>query len=334
MEACRQLDVLDSIIGLENFDERLKRTGYFPVKACPVEILQINVGRKCNLFCRHCHVDAGPERTELMSRQTMSGCLEAIRRNPSIKTIDVTGGAPEMNPELEWFLNEASKMSRRLIVRSNLVILTEARYRKFINIYALNRVEVCSSLPGLNAENNDRQRGANSYERCLEALGELCALGYGKAGSGLALDLVHNPVGAFMPASQRSLEDEYRKSLNLRHGLEFNNFFCLTNLPVGRYLKYLQESGNLEEYMCGLAAAYNPAAVKNVMCRATISVGWDGRLYDCDFNQMLELPIGGRRPATIENFDSAALEGRTIITRSHCYGCTAGSGSSCQGTVA
>ena len=299
------------------------------ITAGSVEILQINIGKKCNLSCRHCHVKAGPRRTEMMPREVLSNCLEAIKRTPALHTVDITGGAPEMNRSLEWFLCEASKLSRRLIVRTNLAILAEKAYKKFINIYASNKVELCGSLPCYLAENTDTQRGAGTYTKCIEALKELNAVGYGKIGRGLVLNLTHNPLGESLPGPQSALEADYKKYLFFNHGVEFNNLFCLTNIPVGRYLEELQESGKLDAYNLELVNAYNPKAVENVMCRNMVSVGWDGRLYDCDFNQMLEMPVG----LSINNFNAENLKNRKVLTGSHCYACTAGQGSSCLGNI-
>ncbi len=327
----RDIDDADGLEAgmIESFQQRLKKAGHFPLKADSVGVLQLNVGRKCNLSCAHCHVEAGPHRTEVMGRETFADCLNVIKNAPGIHTVDITGGAPELNPSLEWFLGEVSKLSRRLIVRTNLAILTEKPYKKFIGIYAANKIEVCGSLPCYLSENADSQRGKGNFAKCVEALQALNTLGYGKEGSGLILDLVHNPVEAALPGPQKDLEEAYKKHLKAGYNIEFNTLFCLTNIPVGRYRKTLREEGRLETYMQALANAYNPATIQSVMCRNTVSVGWDGRLYDCDFNQMLEMPAG----TSIKDFDGTRLKDRTIQTGSHCYGCTAGSGSSCQGTV-
>lgn len=314
-----------------DFSDRIKTTTGAPLRAEGVGVLQLNITGKCNLACRHCHVGAGPGGGE-MAAGTLRQCLEAAARNPGITTIDVTGGAPELNPGLEAFLDEAAGLGRRLIVRSNLVILLEPAYVGFVEIYARNKVEVTGSLPALSAEAMDRQRGASSFAKVIRALRLLNARGYGGAGSGLRLNLAHNPPGAFLPGPQRTLELEYRRRLREDWGVEFNSLYCITNMPVGRYLDYLRESDNLADYMAELEGAYNPVAAKKAMCRNMVSVGLDGALYDCDFNQALRLPIRGG--GQISGFDPARLAGREIAVGNHCYGCAAGAGSGCQGASA
>jgi len=304
-----------------------------PLVAEKIDILQINVGKRCNLACRHCHVEAGPGRSETMSRETLALCLE-IAGNDEISTIDVTGGAPEMNLHLKWFLAEVGKLGKRVIVRSNLVILLEPAYSEFIDIYTDNRIEVVASLPDYHAERVDRQRGPGVFDRIVQAMRLLNNKGYGKEGSGLVLDVIHNPVGTYLPGSQKAMEEEYKKRLFDKYGIIFNTLYCITNVPVGRYLEYLLKSGNFEDYMAELCGAYNHLAADNVMCRTTLSVGWDGTLYDCDFNQMLGLSINHGKYDNIKDFNIERLRTRTIITGNHCYGCTAGAGSSCQGVTA
>jgi radical SAM/Cys-rich protein len=333
MNAYNQLEILSNVGGLESFENRLKRSNCSPLTAADVEIFQMNTGKKCNLACRHCHVGAGPSRTEMMSGQIFEKCLEVIRNTPTIHTVDLTGGAPEMNPNLKWFIEQAGSLNKRLIVRSNLAILSQESYKDFIGHFARHRVGIYASLPDCDPEKTDRQRGPGTHRQCIEIIKKLNALGYGKENTGLELNLVHNPVGAYMPGTQAALEHGFRKRLKTEYGVVFNSLYCLTNIPVGRYLQYLIESDNLEEYMCELVNAYNPAAVPNVMCKNTLSVGWDGSLYDCDFNQMLELKINDAGFDSIQEYDPLKLRGRRIVVRSHCYGCTAGSGSSCQGSI-
>ena len=333
MDTREQLRVLGSASGCEPFHERIAHSLHAPLAAETIDILQINVGRRCNLSCRHCHVEAGPSRTEMMSREILERCL-GIAKLKEISTIDITGGSPEMNPHLEWFLCKAGKYGKRIIVRSNLTVLLETEYAGFIDTYTDNRVEVVTSLPDYHADRADRQRGAGVFGRVIRAMRLLNEKGYGREGSGLVLDIVHNPVGTYLPGSQRALEAEYKKRLREEHGIVFNSLFCITNVPVGRYLEYLLKSGNFEDYMADLCGAYNPAAAHNVMCRTTLSVGWDGTLYDCDFNQMLCLPVNHGAPDNIADFDADRLRTRTIVTGNHCYGCTAGAGSSCQGATA
>jgi radical SAM/Cys-rich protein len=314
------------------FSERLRESGLHPLISRSIEVLQINVGLACNLSCKHCHLAAGPHRTESMSGPVMAKCLE-IARNPSITTIDITGGAPELNPNLPRFLEQASRLNKRLIVRSNLVILDDSLYRQFIDLYARYGVEIVGSLPDLHAAKTDRQRGVGIFEREIAVLRELNSRGYGVDGSALKLDLVHNPVGAILPASQKTIERDYRSRLLSEYGIRFSSLFCLTNNPIGRYREFLLNSGNYEDYMCALAGAYNPCAAGNVMCRSLLSVGWDGRLYDCDFNQALGLSVNHGTPDHIDRFDMAALTQREIVVGNHCYACTAGAGSSCQGAT-
>ena len=314
------------------FSERLKESGLFPLTATAIDVLQVNVGRQCNLSCKHCHMEAGPHRTEIMPRSVLGRCLE-IARNRMITVIDITGGSPEMNPELPWFISEVAKLNKRLIVRSNLMILHDNAYASYIELYRRNNVEIVGSLPDPHGAKTDRQRGAGVFAREIEVIKLLNERGYGRDGSNLVLDLVHNPVGAFLPGSQKSLEEEYRRQLSAAYGICFNHLFSLTNNPSGRYLAYLIQSENYEEYMAALANAYNPAAACKVMCRSTLSVGWDGRLYDCDFNQALGLPVNHGAPDHIDRFNLARLSTREIVVANHCYACTAGAGSSCQGAV-
>ncbi len=318
------------------FQQKMEAAGLYPLRATGVEILQVNLGKMCNQVCRHCHVDAGPDRKEIMTRSTMQHCLDVIRNNLSIHTADLTGGAPEMNPEFRWFVEEIRKASPaiKIIVRCNLTIIrANKKYHDLPEFYRQHNVEVVSSLPFYTKDRTDRQRGDGVFEDSILALQMLNAVGYGIAGTGLVLNLVYNPAGAFLPPDQTALENEFKASLQKDFGITFNNLFAITNLPISRYLDYLLESGNYEKYMEKLIAAFNPAAAANVMCRNTVSVGWEGSLYDCDFNQMLELKTDTREQH-IAAFDLTALNNREIILNQHCYGCTAGAGSSCGGAVA
>jgi radical SAM/Cys-rich protein len=328
MDPFEQLRYLAHIPGDVSFREKISR----PLYAQDIEILQLNVGHRCNLSCKHCHVQAGPQRTELMDRRVFEKCLEILETH-NIGTIDITGGAPEMNPHLPWFIQQAAKLDRRLLVRSNLVILLEAGFGDFMDLYAAHNVEVVTSLPDYQALRTDRQRGPGVFKRVLQAMRELNRKGYGRPDSGRVLDLVYNPVGAYLPGSQDALTFEYKQRLKHEHGVEFNQLFCLTNCPVGRYLEYLIRTENYEEYMIELIGAFNHTAVENVMCRTTLSVGWDGRLYDCDFNQMLSMTVNHGAPSHIDIFDFDKLRERQIVTANHCFACTAGSGSSCQGAL-
>jgi radical SAM/Cys-rich protein len=317
-----------------SFKDRLDAMGMFPLKATGVEIFQINVGKMCNQVCKHCHVDAGPDRKEIMTRDTMQLCLDILARS-DIKAVDLTGGAPELNPDFRWFVEEIKKLGKHIIVRCNLtIILANKRFHDLPEFFRLHKIEVVSSLPSFTQERTDRQRGDGVFDDSIKALQMLNEAGYGKQDSGLILNLVYNPAGAFLPPSQGALEKEYKFELMKRFNILFNNLFAITNMPISRYLDYLLSTGNYDKYMDKLIAAFNPATVKNVMCRNTISVSWDGFLYDCDFNQMLELPVSIETSRHLRDFDVQLLNTRNIVLKQHCYGCTAGTGSSCGGEVA
>lgn len=322
----------DVINGSQPFAEQLKACSAYPLYAKAVETLQMNITSRCNLNCKHCHVEASPERTEEMCRDDMEACLQAAR-HPEIKTLDITGGAPEMHSHLAWFLQETAGRGKRVLVRSNAAILLEKNYRRFLDIYTETGVELVVSLPNLHRERTERMRGRNVFGKIIEALGELNSRGYGMPGTGLVLDFVHNPVGAFLPGAQDVLEQEYRNRLRQDYGIAFNRLYCLINFPVGRYLDFLKRSGNLDNYMQQLKDAFNSSAVSNVMCRSTISVGCDGRLSDCDFNQTMGLGVSCNGAAHIRDFNYEELACREIVVRYHCFSCTAGAGSSCQGAL-
>jgi radical SAM/Cys-rich protein len=316
------------------FQQKLEENNLFPLKTTGVEIFQVNVGKMCNQVCKHCHVDAGPDRKEIMTRDTMQHCLHALMQNPTLRTVDLTGGAPEMNPDFRWFVEEIKKLKRNVIVRCNLtIILANKKYNDLPQFFAQHGVEVVSSLPFYTRDRTDRQRGDGVFEDSIKALQMLNSVGYAKEGSGLVLNLVYNPAGAFLPPPQDVLEREFKHALNKDFGIHFNNLFAITNLPISRYLDYLLQSGNYEKYMEKLVVAFNPVAASNVMCRNTISIGWDGFLYDCDFNQMLELKVNTAQKH-ISHFNIHQLSNRTVIIGQHCYGCTAGAGSSCGGAIA
>ena len=317
----------------QTFEAALEGAGLLPLAAAGIDVLQINVGKKCNQTCRHCHVDAGPDRTEHMSRETAEHCIRALAQT-DIPTVDITGGAPELNPNFRWLVEQSRTLGRHVMDRCNLSVLLLPSQADLAEFLAGHRVEIVASLPYYRAGQTDAQRGEGVFEKSIQALRLLNQLGYGEPGSGLLLNLVCNPVGAFLPPKQESIEAQFRKELRARHGIEFNHLYTITNMPISRFLEFLVESGNYEQYMERLANAFNPAAAAGVMCRYTISVSWDGTLYDCDFNQMLDLPVDHGAPAHIRDFDPAQLDRRQITTRNHCYGCTAGAGSSCGGTVA
>jgi len=327
-----QVRRLESTPGLPRFDGTLAGAGLHPLRATGITVFQINVGKLCNQTCRHCHVDAGPDRAEMMSRGTAEQCMSALART-DIPTVDITGGAPELNPVFRYLVEESVRLGRRVMDRCNLSVLLLPSQADLAGFLARHRVEVVASLPSLVQTQIDAQRGAGVFEKSLEALRRLNALGYGKPGSGLVLTLVTNPVGAFLPPAQEAQERQFRERLARVHGIVFNALYTITNMPISRFLEFLLETGNYEGYMQRLVEAFNPAAADGVMCRYTLSVGWDGRLYDCDFNQMLDLPIGGGAPNHIRDFDPGHLMTRRIVTGNHCYGCTAGAGSSCGGST-
>jgi radical SAM/Cys-rich protein len=316
------------------FAETLRARGLDPLTANGLEVLQVNVGKLCNQTCHHCHVDAGPQRTEIMTRETMDDVLHVLRRYPGLRTVDITGGAPEMNPQFEYLVKETRGMDRKVIDRCNLTVFFVRGKEHLPEFLRDHQVELVASLHCYLEENVDAQRGKGVYIRSIEALLRLNRLGYGLAGSGLILNLVYNPLGPKLPPPQAELEQEYRSELRKRFGIEFNQLYTITNMPINRFLDDLRRSGQHERYMALLVNSFNLSAVQKVMCRTLISVGWDGRLSDCDFNQMLELPLQQSYPRTVKEFDLAVLERRRIEVGDHCYGCTAGAGSSCGGALA
>ncbi len=338
-ESAFQLKVLNDkeLLGdkVPLFRDKLEDINLFPLKPTKLEIFQINVGKMCNQVCKHCHVDAGPDRKEIMTRETMQQCVDIIAKY-KFTTLDLTGGAPEMNNNFRWFIEEIRKVDAeiKIIVRCNLtIILANPKYHDLPDFFKKNNIEVVSSLPATSASRTDSQRGDGVFEDSIKALQMLNAVGYGMEGTGLNLNLVYNPAGAFLPAGQAGLEKEFKRVLKTKFNIEFNSLFAITNIPISRYLDYLLVSGNYAAYMEKLVAAYNPVAAVNVMCRNTLSIGWDGYLYDCDFNQMLELKVAAKSKH-ISEFDYDELSNRSIIVNQHCYGCTAGAGSSCGGEVA
>lgn len=316
------------------FDAALSRSGQFPLRAMRIDTLQINVGKKCNQACGHCHVEAGPNRTEEMTRETAETIIDVLRRNEQLETLDITGGAPELNPSFRTLVIEARALGRHVIDRCNLTILFVPGQETLADFLAENRVEVVASLPYYLADRTDAQRGGGVFEQSIAGLHRLNALGYGQPDSGLVLNLVYNPTGAFLPPAQADIEGEYRRELEKRHGIVFNHLYTITNMPIARFKHFLERTGNYDRYLRKLAGAFNPAAAASVMCRSLISVGYDGTLSDCDFNQMLDLPVWEGGPRHIRDFDYDQLSARRIVTGEHCLGCTAGSGSSCGGATA
>jgi radical SAM/Cys-rich protein len=319
-----------------DFERALAAAGHARLEPAALEIFQINVGKLCNMTCKHCHVDAGPDRAgEQMDRQTAEACLAALDRTAA-HTVDLTGGAPELNESFRFLVDEAARRGKHVIDRCNLTVLLLPRFRDLPEWLAERGVEIVASLPHWRRRGADGQRGEGSFEASVAALRLLNEAGYGKGDSGRRLTLMANPVGAFLAGSQSSMEREWKDGLRREHGLDFDRLITLNNMPISRYLEWLESTGNLHAYMQTLVAAFNPATVAGLMCRNTLSVSWDGWLYDCDFNQMLELPIrsAAGRPLHVRDFGPDALASRRIVTDRHCFGCTAGAGSSCGGSLA
>ena len=318
-----------------DFDAALAAAGDSPLRPGPVEVFQVNLGKLCNMTCRHCHVDAGPDRTEAqMSRETVEECLLALDRTGA-RTVDLTGGAPELNPHFRTLVEEAIRRGKHVIDRCNLTVLLGAPQSDLPGWLAERGVELVCSLPHWRRWGTDAQRGDGTFERSIKALRRLNAAGYGSGDPRRTLTLVANPVGAFLPGNQDAMEREWKAGLKLEHGVAFDRLLVLTNMPIGRFLEWLEESGNLATYLERLLEAFNPGTASGLMCRNTLSIGWDGTVYDCDFNQMLELKSRSPEGTTfhVRNLDLEELRRRAIVTRRHCFGCTAGAGSSCGGAI-
>jgi len=324
-----------------DFGAQLRRRG-IELPPLSIDTLQVNITRLCNQVCRHCHVDASPSRTEMMSAAGLAKCLEILARHPAISKLDITGGAPELHPGFDGFVERASGLARHVMVRHNLTVqldghpVTKQSKEYLPEFFARHKVELISSLPYYQPFFTDSQRGGGVFGKSVEAMRRLNAQGYGVEGSGLALNLVYNPVGPYLPPPQASLEADYKRELKAKFGLVFNSLYTITNMPINRFRLHLDKTGQYEAYMEKLLAAFNPQAAEGVMCRSLVSVGYDGRIYDCDFNQMLEMDAAdasGRR-LTIYDFDLEKLLKRRIRFDGHCLGCTAGSGSSCGGATA
>ena len=297
------------------------------------EILQVNVGKLCNLTCMHCHVNAGPKRKEIMTRETIDHIVDWLA-STDIPTVDFTGGAPEMIPDFRYFIERVKELHppRHLIDRCNLTILLEPGYKDLAEFLATNKVEIIASMPCYSAENVNAQRGDGVFEGSIKALQLLNSLDYGYDPE-LPLHLVYNPVGPFLPPAQEELEADFKRELDAHFGILFNKLFTITNLPIGRFASYLRHNGKLEEYIQLLIDAFNPATISGLMCRNTISVGWRGEVYDCDFNQQLGMQWKNGTPIFLWDVDPESLENRRIMTGDHCFGCTAGVGSSCGGAI-
>lgn len=332
----KTLPVVEREVGKQNgafdFDGMLADHGLPVLRAAAVETLQVNLGKLCNQACKHCHVDAGPTRTEIMTRETAEQVIDAIRRF-RIPTVDITGGAPELNPSFRYIVAESRLLGAHVMVRHNLTVMFEPGQEDLPEFFRGHDVEVVSSLPYFLEQQTDAQRGRGVFDKSIEALRRLNAVGYGVHGSKLILNLVYNPVGAFLPPPQRSIEADFQREMTTRYGVSFNSLYTITNMPINRFRDYLIRSGNYERYMQRLVGAFNPTAVEGLMCRTLVSVDWKGRLYDCDFNQMLEMGVGSEIAETIADFDPVTFARRRIQTAAHCFGCTAGAGSSCGGAT-
>jgi radical SAM/Cys-rich protein len=331
-DARTQRALLDALPLARSFADALQTAGLFPLRATGIEILQINVGKRCNQTCRHCHVDAGPERKEVMPRDVVESCLE-FRATARIPVLDITGGAPELHPDFREIVVRAKTGGAHVMHRCNLTAIRLPNYSDIPELLAQHEVEIIASLPYYQARETDTQRGDGVFEESLESLRRLNALGYGRGGN-LRLNLVMNPVGTFLPGAQAQLQALWKREMKRRYDVAFDNLYTITNMPISRFLEFLEEKGRTIDYMTTLVNAFNAAAASGVMCRNTLSVGWDGRLYDCDFNQMLDLPVNHGAPSRIADASLEALQHREIEIGPHCFGCTAGSGSSCGGAIA
>lgn len=326
---------LESLAYEGDFDRAIAQSGWDSFQPAKLETFQINIGKLCNMTCRHCHVDAGPDRTqENMDRETIEACLRALDMTDA-HTVDITGGAPELNPHFRYLVEECVKRGKHVIDRCNLTVLLLPRMQDLPQWLADHGVEIVCSLPHYRKFNTDSQRGKGTFEKSIEVLQRLNAVGYGTGDPQRRLTLMSNPVGAFLAGNQAKAEQEWKAGLLKNHGITFDRLISLNNMPISRYLEWLEESGNLEAYMELLVNSFNPAAVTGLMCRNTLSVSWDGRLFDCDFNQMLDLEVrspNSTRPH-IRDFHPEWLAQRAIVTGRHCFGCTAGAGSSCGGAI-
>jgi radical SAM/Cys-rich protein len=327
-----QRTILEAPCRVPGFDETLRAASLPPLVATSLQVFQINVGKLCNQTCRHCHVDAGPDRREVMSRETAELCMRVLAAS-SIPTVDITGGAPELNPSFRYLVEESRRLGRHVLDRCNLTVVNLASQEGLVEFLAEHEVEIVASLPYYQPHQTDAQRGDGVFASSIKALQKLNEAGYGTGGR-LRLTLVYNPVGAFLPPKQASIEADFKRALQKQYGIVIDGVFTITNMPISRFLEYLLESGNYDAYMQKLVGAFNPVAAQGVMCRTMVSVGWDGTLYDCDFNQMLDLPVHESVGVHLRDFDPSRHVGRPIVTGRHCFGCTAGAGSSCGGATA
>ena len=310
---------------MTDFDEKLQRVRPGPLLADGIRIMQLNLGYVCNMACKHCHIEAGPSRQEVMGREVIAIALEAVRKY-DVETVDLTGGAPELNPFFRSVVEEAKNLNRHVLVRSNLTVFSEKGFEDLPEFYSEQCVEVIASLPHYTEESVDRVRGSKTFQKSIEAIRKLNRLGYGENDE-RRIHLVYNPGGAFLPSSQSGLEEQYKKELYTKFGIVFDRLYTFANMPIGRFKEYLVRSRNFEKYMETVRSAFNPCTLNGLMCRYLISVGWDGNLYDCDFNQILGLSVDKDCPRHIRDFDYAVLAKRRIVTDDHCFVCTAGQGS-------
>jgi len=314
------------------FRETLKRNRS-DLRRRPTEILQINVGKLCDLACLHCHVEAGPNRKEIMEKKTAERVIDLLGRSPGIKTVDLTGGAPELNPNFRYLVGEARRSGRQVIDRCNLTVFFVPGQEDTPQFLRELRVQIVASLPCYSKETVEAQRGNGVFDKSVRALKLLNKMGYGGEGTGLELDLVYNPLDGSLPPPQAELESDYKKELKESFGIEFNRLYAITNMPIKRFLHQLERDGKLQDYMDLLVSNFNPRTASEVMCRNMISVAWNGEIFDCDFNQMLDLPAGGRRKTIWEIEDFNDFDSGPIAFADHCYGCTVGAGSSCGGAL-
>lgn len=314
-----------------NFTTLLKKN-QLTIQRNQLETLQVNIGKRCNQACHHCHVESGPNRTENMEKPTVDRLLALLAGSPMIHTVDITGGAPELNPNFRYFVTQIKKLGKSVIDRCNLTVLLEPGQADTAEFLSKHQVQIVSSLPCYSQKNVDKQRGKGVFAKSIKVLQDLNRLGYGKEQSGLILNLVYNPVGAFLPPKQSTLEQEYKQLLKQNFNIEFNQLLTITNMPINRYKHFLELTGEMDAYMQLLIDNFNPDAVGQLMCRHLISIGWDGKIYDCDFNQMLDLLVKDRKQDiwAIDSFDELTTD---IALGNHCYGCSAGSGSSCSGAL-
>ena len=332
-----QLRTIDAVVldGDDlDFDRAIARAGFAQLSPMPLEIFQINLGKLCNMTCRHCHVDAGPDRGDaMMTRETIDACLRALDRTPA-HTVDLTGGAPELHPDFAYVVDEAVKRGKHVIDRCNLSVLLLPRSRGLAERLGERGVEIVASLPHYRKRNTDAQRGGGAFDKSIAALRLLNAAGYGQGDPRRRLTLMSNPAGAFLAPGQAAVQEEWKTALQANFGISFDRLLALNNMPISRFLEWLVDTGNLDAYMSRLSRSFNPGAVAGLMCRNTISISWDGRLFDCDFNQMLDLEARPDDAAMhIADFELQAWQRRRVVTKRHCFGCTAGAGSSCGGAT-